>query len=222
MSEEALNSASELSPETAFESAGTQAGASAGSPAVEAGFIDIFLGTLVCPVKTFELLASDCKRELKRLPSAAIIVTLVFSLDALRLTPPKQLYWALLNVPSELVGGLLLWLFSAGLVSLTALCFGQPVHKSRAAFVTLAWSLLPWIFMGPISCFAGALGPAHVLLMLVPFLWILLLQIIAIKASFDLKAWQVLSLVFLVPMILGWLQMMQFLQILSATLGSLL
>ncbi len=185
-------------------------------------FIDTFLGTLVAPVQTFNQLASDCRSEVKHLPGAMCIIALVFTLDALRLTPLRDLSWALVSIPGELSGGFFLWLLAAATVSLTALCFGQEGYKARAAFVTLAWSFLPWIFLGPISCFWKVLGPAHVLFMAVPLVWILVLQIIAVKSSFEMKAWQSLALVLLVPPLLSWFQLLQFMQALTATLGSLI
>ncbi|MBX9688887.1 MAG: YIP1 family protein [Candidatus Obscuribacterales bacterium] len=185
-------------------------------------FIESFLGTLIAPSQTFKALAQDCKTETAHLPAALAIVVLVFAADALRLTPANGIGWAAVNIPTEVSGGILLWLLSASTVSLTALCFGIESSKARAAFVTLAWSLLPWIFMGPLSCFWKLLGPAHVLLMAIPLCWILLLQIIAIKESFQLKVWQTLVLVFIIPPMLSSFQLFQFLQALTATLGSLL
>lgn len=186
------------------------------------GFIDTLFGTLCAPVQTFRHLALCCKQDSSQLPAAFAVVILVFALDALRLTPANQISWALFNVPSEVSGGIMLWLLSAGVVSLTSLCFGQDTGKVRASFVTLAWSLLPWLFTGPIACFWKILGPAHVLFMTVPLLWIVFLQIVAIKESFEMKTWQSIVLVLLIPPLLSWYQLMQFLQALAATLGSLM
>lgn len=185
-------------------------------------FIETFVGTLLAPVQTFRQLVDDCRHEVNHLPAAFGIIVLVFAMDALRITPPDGLGWALLNVPTEVAGGVALWLLAGGIVSLTGLCFNADGAKCRASFVTLAWSFLPWLFMAPISCFAKLLGPAHVLFMIVPFTWIFFLQIVAIKTSFEMKAWQALALLLLVPPMLSWFQMMQFFQALSATLGSLL
>jgi len=185
------------------------------------GFVETMLGTLVAPVQTFRLLSADCRSEIKHLPGALAIVILVFALDAMRLTPANQISWALINVPSEVGGGIILWLLSAGVVSLAALCFGQESYKARASFVTLAWSLLPWIFTGIIACFWKVLGPAHVIFMSIPLCWILFLQIVAIQQSFELKTWQSLTLVLLVPPLISWYQMMQFLQSVAAVFGSL-
>lgn len=185
-------------------------------------FIETFLGTLVAPIQTARRLALESRADTSQLPGAFCLVILVFAFDALRLTPAKELGWALINVPGEVTGGLTLWLLSALLVSLAALCFGVAVSKVRAAFVTLGWSLLPWVFLGPIACFWRVFGHAHVILMAVPLCWILFLQIVAIKESFEMKLWQVLVLVLLLPPILSWYQMLQFLQSLTATVGSLL
>ena len=184
-------------------------------------FIETFIGTLTAPVSTFRRLAQECYSEVNHLLGAVCIVVLVFGLDALRLTPANEIKWAVLNVPMEITGGISLWLLSAGVISLTALCFSVDISRARAAFVTLAWSLSPWIFMGPIACFWKLLGTAHVLFMTVPLLWILILQIIAVKESFQMKIWQALVLVLVIPPLLSWFQLMQFAQSLAATFGSL-
>lgn len=184
------------------------------------GPLDIFLGTLVCPVQTFRQLAQDCFHEANHLPAAFGIVILIFALDALRLTPPNKLYYAVLGVPSEVVGGLTLWLLSAAVISLTAMCFGAEMAKVRALFVTMAWSLLPWIFLGPIACFWKVLGSTHVLFMTIPICWVFFLQLVAIKQSLQLKIWQVLCLALIVPTLLSWYQMMQFLGLFAALVGS--
>ena len=185
-------------------------------------FMETFVGTLLAPVQTFNRLAQDCKHHTNHLPAAFAIVVMVFALDALRLTPTGAWGWALFNVPTEVFGGIAIWLLAAGVISLTALCFSVESWKARAAFVTLAWSFLPWIFMGPISCFAKLLGGTHVLFMIIPFTWIFFLQIVAIKQSFEMRAWQALALLLLVPPLLSSFQLMQFLQALSATVGSLI
>jgi hypothetical protein len=186
------------------------------------GFIDVFFGTLVAPLQTFRQLAGECRNDSRQLAAAFLIVVLVFALDALRLTPAGQLNWALMNVPAEVTGGLSIWLLLSLVVSLTALSFGSDAARVRAAFVTLGWSFLPWIFLAPVGCFWKVLGPAHLLFMAVPLVWIFFLQIVAIMQSFEMKIWQVLVLVLLVPPLLSWYQLMQFLQTLAATLGSLL
>jgi hypothetical protein len=190
-------------------------------PAERLELIDTFLGTLIAPVQTFKQLSLECRDDIKHLPGAFGIVVLVFALDALRLTPASEIGWAVLNVPFEVTGGLLLWLLSAFVVSLCALCFGASAARVRSAFVTLGWSLLPWIFMAPLSCFWKVSGPAHFLLMALPLVWVFFLQIVAIMQSFEMKSWQVLVLVLLVPPLLSWYQCMQFIQSLIVTLGSI-
>lgn len=192
------------------------------SKPVAGNFSDNLLGTLVAPVSTFRRLALECRSEINQLPGALAILSLVYAADALRLTPANQLNWALINVPAEVTAGLVLWLLSAAVINLTALCFGADISKARASFVTLAWSFLPWIFLGPLACFWKVLGPAHGLLMSLPLLWILVLQILAVKESFQMKAWQAIILFLLIPPLFSILQFMQFLQGLTATLSSII
>lgn len=190
-------------------------------PTTNLQFIEIFIGTMLAPMQTFKHIAATCRADASLLPAAFGIVILVFALDALRLCPANHLGWALFNIPAEVSGGLTLWLLLAGVLGLTALCFGATGNKVRAAFCTIAWSFLPWIFMGPIACFAGLLGNFHILLMIIPFFWILFLQIIAIKESFEMAVWKALLLVLVVPSLLMEFQIMQFIQALSTTFGSL-
>lgn len=184
-------------------------------------FIETFVGTLLAPIQTFNRLREDCAIEASHLPTALAIVVLVFSLDAVRLSSAKEPGWILVNVPTEVTAGIVLWLLAAGIVSLTGLCFGASAAKARTTFVTFAWSFLPWIFMGPISCLSSLLGKAHVLFMIIPFCWIVFLQIAAIKCSYDMKAWQALILVLLIPPMLSWFQALQFFQGLLAVIGSI-
>lgn len=184
-------------------------------------FIDTFLGTLLAPVQTFRQLALESINDTSALPGAFFIVILAFALDGLRLTPGGQLGWALINVPGEITGGLALWLLSAIVVSMTALCFGADMAKVRACFVTLGWSLLPWIFLGPLACFAKIFGTVQVLFMAIPLAWIIFLQVVAVKQSFQMKIWQALVLVMVLPPTLSSYQTLQFIQSLTATLGYL-
>lgn len=189
---------------------------------VKLNLSEIFLGTLVAPVATFERLAAECRDDGSHLSGAIGIVILVFALDALRLTSAAHLNWLALNAFFEVSGGLTLWLLLSLVAGLTALCFGLPGARVRAAFVTLGWSLLPWLFLSPLACFGKVFGPAEVLLMSVPVFWIMILQILAIKQSFAMKIWQALVFVLLVPPLLAWFQVLQFVQSLVATIGSIL
>jgi len=180
-------------------------------------FIEAFLGTLLSPNETFKRLASESRQDTHQLPAAFAIVVIVSALDAFRLSGSGKMAFAMLGF--EVTGAVMIWVLSALVIGLTALSFGTPSTNLRAAFVTMAWSLLPWIFLGPLACYAKLLGVLRSLLMCLPLFWILLLQIIAIKNSFEMKTWQALMLVFIVPALLSWYQILQFFQSLAATLG---
>jgi hypothetical protein len=180
-------------------------------------FIEAFLGTLVSPNETFKKLAAESRHDTNQLPAAFAIVVIISALDAFRLAGSGKMVLAMLSC--EVTGAVMLWVLSALVIGLTALCFGTASGNVRAVFVTMAWSLLPWIFLGPLACYGKFLGVLRSLLMCLPLFWILVLQIIAIKNSFEMKPWQALLLVFIVPFLLSWYQILQFFQSLAATLG---
>ena len=182
-------------------------------------FFEIFIGTLVAPIQTFRRLALECQNDIAHLPGAFGIVVLVSSLDALRLTPANNLRFAYFSVPAEIIAVLCLWILFALVVGLTALCFGADISRVRAAFVTLGWSFLPWILLSPLSCFWKVLGAAQIIFALLAFAWIMFLQIVAIKQSCQMKVWQVLVFVLLVPPLLAWVHLLQIVQSLAFTLG---
>ncbi len=181
-----------------------------------------FFGVLTAPKATFAHLSRQNEETLSGFPGALATVILVFGLDGLRMSSPHHLKWALINIPSSIVAGLVFWLSLTSVLALAAACFNVPKARIRASVVAFGWSFLPWLFMAPVSCYAGLLGPSHVLLSALPFIWVFVLQLIAINESYQLKSWQTLSLVFVVPVILCVVQIMQLTQALYATLGSLI
>lgn len=175
-------------------------------------WIDTFLGVLVNPRATFARIREDNRESLHGFTGAMVLLVLVFAMDGLRFSTLPTIKWAAINLPAAVLAGGMYWLCLAGALSISALCFGAPKYKVRAVLVNLAWSFVPWLFMAPIGCFRHVLGPAIAMAVLVPMLWVFVLQIIAINESFELKSWQTLLLVLLVPTLLFWVQLGQFMQ----------
>jgi hypothetical protein len=163
------------------------------------GYAETFAGMVLCPRATLSRLAATANDA--DIAFAAITVALVSAIDGLRLTQGHRAALAVLNVPAAVFVGLTAWLCLAGLLSLLAISFKFPEGRSRAIFVTTGWAFAPWILMSPIFCYRNLLGHYFVLLAFIPLFFVLVNQIYAIKTTFSLKDWQVLTLVFVVPLL---------------------
>lgn len=183
-------------------------------------WIDIFSGVLLSPRRTFQTLAKQA--EDSALLGAALLICFVFALDGLRMTAAADPQWALLNIPTSITCGVIMWLCLSGLLAILALCFRAPGRQLKAVFITCGWAFSPWIFMGPIWCYHAALGGAFIVFSVVPLLWVMVMQILAIAATFELKSWQTLALVFVAPALLETLSLLQFFQAVYVTVSALI
>lgn len=179
-------------------------------------WMEIFVGTILAPTVTFAVLVSDSERDVKLLPGGLFVTVLSFAFAGFCLTPESST-GAPLNVLGSIIGGLCLWLLTILVVGVTALCFGRNLGTLRALAVTLGWSMLPLVFLGPLSAFRQGWFVFFTVLLLA---WVYLLQVLAIKQSCHLKVWQVLLLIFVVPSLVVWLQLWQFLQYVDLTLSA--
>lgn len=188
-------------------------------------WIETFGGILVAPVQTMRNLAflnDDNVVGITGVGGAALAVLIPFALEGIRSTPADSLGFAWLNVPFSMVLGMMLWLTLAGFYSLTASIFGAPANRCRRSFVLIGWSFAPWILTAPIYCYRELLGPAFVLVAAIPFVWTFILQMIAVRTSFELKSAQMLALFFIVPVLYQAQQMMQFAQGVFVSVSSLM
>ncbi len=178
-------------------------------------WIDTFLGILVAPKQTLHAIR-DSEPAGSQFSGACVTVALVSLLEGLRSVSLRHPDAAAFIIPGAVIGGLLTWLAASGAVGLAALAFGQPREKYSTIVATMGWSLLPWIFVGPIACLHNAIGHASALLVLIPAIWVFLLQLAAIHETFNLKLWQTLCLAVVVPLLIAVAQMSQFFQTLCA------
>lgn len=183
--------------------------------------MEIFTGTLLAPVATFRRLVTEVAENGGNIPMAAAVVVCVFALDGLRLTSPNHLEGAAFHMALSAGYGTFLWSSTAGAVALAGACFKQPSISAKAAFVTLGWSMLPWLFTAPLFAMKEALGVFYALLMCIPLVWIFCLQLIAITQSYRMQAWQTAALVLLVPGLISTVQFLQFIQSLTAAFPGL-
>ncbi|MFX7029388.1 hypothetical protein ABTH93_20830, partial [Acinetobacter baumannii] len=72
-----------------------------------------------------------------------LVVILIFSMEAIRSSSAGEASEIVWLLPVNVIGGLILWLTTAGVVALTALFFGADKAKIKSASVTLGWSLVP-------------------------------------------------------------------------------
>lgn len=180
-----------------------------------APWIDTFLGVLVAPIQTLRALSRSEPTQ-SNFAGACLAVALVSLLEGLRSVSTRHPDTAALILPVAVIGGMITWLAASGAVGLAALAFGQPRHRYSAIVATMGWSFLPWIFVGPIACLHNALGQATALLVLIPAVWVFLLQLAAINETFHLKLWQTLCLAVVVPILIAIAQMSQSAQTLCA------
>jgi hypothetical protein len=162
-------------------------------------WVETFAGVLLAPGMTFRALSARAHDGLSGIGGAFATVCFVFALDGLRTTSTTRLDWALVNVPSSIFAGLLMWVLLSAMLALLAACFNTPSERIRALFVTTGWSFAPWALMAPVWCYRSVAGHAFPLLAIVPLLWVVVTQVRAIRETLQLKAWQVLALVFIVP-----------------------
>jgi hypothetical protein len=193
----------------------------ASSAPVPTNWIEIFFGILVEPIKTMRFLADANGKEFSGFGGAVLAVILPCALDGLRMTSPSQLVMAWVNVPVSIILGLLMWTTLAGLFSLTGWIFGAPTDRARRAFVLTGWAFTPWTFMAPLYCFRDMLGFWFALLAVIPFAWMFVLQMLAVREAFQLKSVQMLLLFFAVPALYVLLQSLQLIQGVYVSLTSI-
>jgi hypothetical protein len=172
-------------------------------------WIENFVGVLLNPITTFRQLADQNEHHLTGFGGATMAVLVPCALDGLRMTPPSNMAMAGLTIPASIIMGLLMWATLAGLLSLTGWVFGAPMKRCRRAFVLTGWSFAPWMFMGPVYCYREALGIWFAIFAIIPFAWMFILQMMAVREAFELKSTQMLLLFFAVPSLYFLLQMLQ-------------
>jgi hypothetical protein len=188
-------------------------------------WIETFMGILLAPRDTMRGLAMLNDTRLTGFGGAVMAVILPCALDGLRITPPAKLGMATAMIPLSIALGILMWATMAGLLSLLAWIFGHAAEKNariRRIFVLMGWSFAPWIFMAPIYCYRDALGIWFAPLAVIPFAWMFVLQILAVKVSFELRSLQTLILFFAVPSLYLFLQVLQTAQGFYVSLASVL
>lgn len=189
-------------------------------PAVSAplAWIEIFLGTLLSPRQTFRAIDST-EHAQSNFAGAFVAVALVCFMEGLRHASARHPERAIFAVVVALVLGVITWLALSGAIGLAGQAFGQPRSKFGALVATMGWSLIPWIFMGPIACLHNVLGHATALLVLLPALWVFALQLTAITETYNLKLWQTLCLTIVIPALVWTAQITQLVKTLGAVLS---
>lgn len=199
------------------------AGDSTATAARPLSWVETFAGIIRAPVATMRELAhrgADQFVGITGIGGAALAVVLPFALDGLRMTSPTQLGYAWVNVQMAITGGVVFWLVSAGLISVMAMIFGAPKERCSRIFVLLGWSFVPWIFLAPLHCYREVFGSAFVLVASLPVIWSFVLQVIAVRETFQLKPIQLLALFFVVPLLFQAQQLLQLAQMIWLTMSS--
>ncbi len=167
-------------------------------------------GMLLSPMLTFEQIYEENAVRLTGSKSAALLVLLVFVLDGMRNALDKGIPAACWGAIVSVIAGFCLWLSLSAVIAILAICFQRNTQNLRCAFVSLGWSFTPWLLMAPLSCYQHVFGSSFSVIALIPGLWVFILQILALTKSFQLTLWQAALLVFVAPLMLTFLQAMQF------------
>ena len=187
-----------------------------------ASWIENFTGMFVAPLKTMHELSDLNKDKLTGFGGATLAVVVPCALDGLRMTPPSNLGLSMLTIPTSIMMGLTMWVSLAGLIALLGWIFGAPIANCRRAFVLVGWSFVPWILMGPMYCYRDAMGIWFALFAVIPFAWMFVLQMMAVKVAYGLKSVQMVLLFFGVPAIYFLMQVMQVVQGVYVSITSVL
>jgi hypothetical protein len=113
------------------------------------------------------------------------------------------------------------WFVTVAMLAILSNCFGSHSSNLRAAIITLGWSAAPLLFVSPLQNTAAVTGSFSMILCGVPYLWMFVLQVLAVMCSFNMKIWQALLLAFLVPGLFTYLEILQMIQSLWASIAQL-
>ncbi|MBY0357715.1 MAG: YIP1 family protein [Candidatus Obscuribacterales bacterium] len=183
---------------------------------LEITWIECFLGTILAPSSVFKILVDENNKNNRYLIGSLFAVIVVYAAAGIALSSESSSSAILVNTLGSIFSGLVIWLLTVFTVGLAAVCFGKDKHTLRSLALTVGWSMVPLIFIGPLSCLPAPLLAFLALLLLC---WVFALQIMAIRYSCQLKSWQSLMFVFLVPALFAWLQFFQFLKVLEFALA---
>lgn len=155
-------------------------------------FIDTVYAVLMAPDRTMEILC-DANRHLpdrSNLLAASLIAIIASGIAASGLG--QYMYF---------VTGLMAWFLTANLFCLASKIFGNRTTQFATAMIASAWAMLPWIFIGPLSCFK-TLPHSHLpvgLLIFACISWSFVLQIIALKHCLGTNTARTIAIVTAAP-----------------------
>ncbi|MFH0701914.1 MAG: Yip1 family protein [bacterium] len=159
-------------------------------------FLENFYGILFSPNQTLEKLKQD-----NPLWQGVLIVLFVSILSPLLNfnlfdKVGVTVAWLSFNIIQASFAGVLSWLFFASFLDVLARVFKQP-GKIKEFLVLSSFTLVPWIFLGPVELLktAGILGQVFgIIIGLAIWLWVIILVVMAIAKAYDLKLGKVLIL----------------------------
>lgn len=182
-------------------------------------FLDNFYGVLFSPDKTLNEI-----KERQPILQAFVIVTVISLLNVLlysNYAGGLNIGWFGVNLFFSAFSGLISWVFFAAFFEFVANVFDRG-GKFKTLLVLSAFALLPWIFLGPVELFKSADTTGNmsgVLLGLLVWFWVLVLQVIAVSKTYELKLGK--TIVFIIVPLFGWFVFFNWFIGFFATLGQL-
>lgn len=156
-------------------------------------------GTLFNPLETFENIKKADEKPVFEAFSVLVIISIIACIYTYKGSSIIGLGFSLV---SYVIGALLTWVIFAGILDTLVTLLSE--KRNFDTFLVLsAYSLLPWIFLGPVSLFKSTgpegLGLVSVLLgilfSLIVWLWSTILFICAVSKSYGLSIEKVIGLV---------------------------
>lgn len=183
---------------------------------------DDFLGMLVSPKETVRRIASQSGQGWSGLAGGLSTLILVSAVSGSISAGTNKTWMVALFALAGIFCGLVGWLSLAGAVALAAASFNVERSRIRAAIIATAWGFLPLLFVAPIAAYRAAFGAAVIPLLFLPAIWVVSLEWLAVQESYQLKGWQTLLLLVLLPQLAVFLCLFWSCQILGTTLSWLL
>lgn len=162
-------------------------------------FFESMYGTLFSPLETFDKIKLEQEKPVFEAFAVLVIVSIIGCIYGYEGSSVIGLGF---TIVSCVIAAVISWVVFAGILDSLVTLLTQ--KRSYDTFLVLsAYSLLPWIFMGPASLFktAGVEGFGvigfliGIILCLLIWLWTTTLFVIAVSKAYDISLGKVLALV---------------------------
>jgi len=165
-------------------------------------------GILVNPRKTFREILEHPEFDKHYFWGAVGIVFLSSVIDGLTMPSLVSPGWVIFSLFLSIMAGFVRWFFLAALAALTVTLFGAHMSRIAACLITTGWAFLPGILLAPLGCYRLVVGPFYPLLSMAVLFWVVALEWLAIQETYKLRGMEMYCLVFAVPSLLFFTQIL--------------